>query len=69
LLSPVLILSRDYRLLRSAVNPIRVKVQSETWKCSRQDAKNAKFGLFFFLALFAAFARNDPTFGCGFAAL
>jgi len=36
---------------------------------SRQDAKNAKFGIIFFLCGLCAFARDNPAFGCGFAAL
>jgi hypothetical protein len=41
----------------------------DNMECSRQDAKNAKFGVDFFLAAFAGLARDDPTFGCGSAAL
>jgi hypothetical protein len=33
---------------------------------SRQGAKNAKFEV---ISSFAAFARDIPAFGCGFAAL
>jgi hypothetical protein len=36
---------------------------------SRQDAKNAKFGISFFLSVLCAFARNIAVFGCGSAAL
>jgi hypothetical protein len=36
---------------------------------SRQDAKNAKFGLVFFLCGLCAFARDIPAFDCGSAAL
>ena len=37
--------------------------------CSRQDAKNAKFGVIFFLCGLRAFAGDIPNFGCGSAAL
>jgi hypothetical protein len=35
---------------------------------SRQGAKNAKFGVVFFLCGLCAFAGDTPSFGCGYAA-
>jgi len=35
----------------------------KTGICSRQDAKNAKFGVIFFLCALCVFARDIPTFG------
>ena len=37
--------------------------------CSRQDAKNAKFGSKIFLCGLCVLARDILTFGCGIAAL
>jgi len=49
---------------------------SKTRVCSRQDAKNAKSGSLISCGPFdvaqdmlCAFARDTPSFGCGFAAL
>jgi hypothetical protein len=36
---------------------------------SRQDAKHAKFGKYFFLCGLGVFARDIPSLGCGVAAL
>jgi hypothetical protein len=46
----------NFRSLRK----LRWPIKSGTGECSRQDAKNAKFGVDFFLAAFAGFARDNP---------
>jgi hypothetical protein len=59
-------MAQSFRVLRkfcSGPQPLKTRI------CSRQDAKNAKFGIGFPFATFASLREIFPTFGCGFAAL